>query len=134
LNVTLTPNESVTVSVNFDPASAAGVQGTLSVSSNASNPLLQIGLVGTGVAAPAVQHSVALNWQASSSQVTGYFIYRGLGQGALSKLSASVDVSTSYTDRSVAGGQTYRYAVTSVDSSNIESAQSSPISITIPSQ
>lgn len=132
-NIILTPNQAVTVSVNFDPTAVGGVQGTLSVSSNASNALLQIGLAGSGTA-QSVGPSVTLHWQPSASQVIGYFIYRGVTEGGLSKLTASVDPSTSFTDSTVAGGQTYVYAVTSVDSDNVESTQSAPVTATIPSQ
>lgn len=131
--VTLTPNQSITVSVNFDPTDPGGVQGNLSISSNASNSVLQIGLTGTGVS-DVVVHQVALNWQASASEVIGYFVYRGGSADGLSKLSRSVNTSTNYTDTSVKAGQTYYYAVTSVDSSNVESSQSSPLSVTIPNQ
>lgn len=130
-NVKLTPNQSVTVSVTFDPRGPGAVNGNLSISSNASNSLVQLGLAGTGVTA-AVTHKVALNWKASTSAVIGYFVYRGPAPNSLSKLIASVDPSPSYTDTSVVGGQTYYYAVTSVDSSNIESTQSNQVSVTIP--
>jgi hypothetical protein len=132
-HVTLTPNQSVTVSVNFDPTVPGGVQGNLSISSNAKNATLQVGLSGTGVS-DVVVHKVALNWQPSASAVIGYFVYRGASANGLSKLGGSLDTSTSYTDSSVAAGQTYYYAVTSVDSSEVESAPSTPISVTIPSQ
>lgn len=132
-NVILTPNQSVTVSVNFSPTAAGGVTGNLSVSSNASNSLLQVGLSGTGVA-PAVQHSVTLSWQPSTSQVIGYFIYRATPSGGtLSRLNASVDASTDYTDTSVASGKSYDYAVRAVDSTNVESVNSNQVSVTIPS-
>lgn len=130
-HVTLTPNKSVTVSVNFDPTALGEVQGNLSISSNAKNAALQVGLSGTGVS-DVVVHKVALNWQPSASAVIGYFVYRGASANGLSKLSGSLDTSTTYTDSSVAAGQTYYYAVTSVDSSNGESAPSTPISVTIP--
>jgi hypothetical protein len=133
LNVTLTPNQSVTIDVNFDPTVAGAAQGNLSISSNASNSLVQLGLSGTGVA-EVVTHRVALNWQPSTSQVIGYFVYRGPAPNSLSKLTGSVDPSPSYTDTNIVGGQTYVYVVTSVDSSNVESAPSSPLSVTIPSQ
>ena len=131
-NATLTPNSSVTISVSFDPTSAALAQGTLSISSNASNAALSIPLTGTGTAAPAVQHSVALNWQPSESQVTGYFVYRGASASTTSRLFVAAITATTYTDTSVADGQTYYYAVTSVDSNNVESAPSNEISVTIP--
>ena len=132
-NVTLTPDQQVTVSVNFDPTAPGGVQGKLSITSNATNSMLQVGLSGTGVAEVAV-HKVTLNWQASASAVIGYFVYRGASSDGLSRLTGSLDQSTTYTDSSVAGGQTYFYAVTSVDSNEVESIQSIPIAVTIPSQ
>jgi hypothetical protein len=132
-NVTLTPNGSVAISVSFDPTSAAAAQGSLSISSNASNTVLSIPLSGTGTAAPpAVQHSVALNWQPSPSQVTGYFVYRGASATSTSKLFVTAIAATAYTDSSVSDGQTYYYSVTSVDSNNVESAPSNEISVTIP--
>jgi hypothetical protein len=104
-NVILTPNQSVTVSVNFSPPAAGGVTGKLSISSNASN-----------------------------SPVIGYFVYRGTSSnGTLSRLNASAQPSTSYTDRGVASGQTYLYAVRAVDSSYVESPYSNQVSVTIPS-
>jgi Abnormal spindle-like microcephaly-assoc'd, ASPM-SPD-2-Hydin len=130
--VTLTPNGSVAISVSFDPTSAAAAQGTLSISSNASNTVLSIPLSGTGTAVPAVQHSVALNWQPSASQITGYFVYRGASASSTSRLFVTAIAATTYTDSSVANGQTYFYAVTSVDSNNVESAPSNQISVTIP--
>ena len=129
--MTLTPGQAVTIPVNFDPSSLGTAQGDLSVSGSASNPLLQIGLSGAGIA-KVVQHSVDLSWEASTSSVIGYFVYRGTTAGDLSKVNASVDQLTSYTDNTVAAGETYSYAVTSVDSNNVESAQSSPIFVTIP--
>jgi len=46
--ITLTPGQSVTFSVIFTPQSAAGVSGNLAITSNASNPTLNIPLSGTG--------------------------------------------------------------------------------------
>lgn len=129
-SVTLTPNQSVTVSVNFSPSAEGLAQGTLSVSSNASNKSLKIGITATAVAKAA--HTVDLSWQAGSSGVLGYYVYRGAAAGDLSKLTKTIDPNTSYADSSVEGGQTYVYAVTSVNSKNVESAPSSPVSVTIP--
>ncbi len=131
LNVTLVPKQSATVNVTFDPPGPGAAQGNLSISSNASNSLVKLGLSGTGVAR-VVAHKVALNWQPSVSAVIGYFVYRGPAPNNLSKLTGSVNPAPSYTDTNVSGGQTYVYAVTSVDSNNIESAQSNPVSVTIP--
>ena len=118
--------------MNFDPTGSGDAQGSLSISSNASNSSLQIGLSGAGIA-NAVQHSVSLSWDPSTSSVIGYFVYRSTAAGDSFKVDSSLDPAASYTDNTVVGGQTYSYAVTSVDSNNVESAQSTPISVTIPS-
>jgi hypothetical protein len=130
-NVTLAPSKSTTVSVTFAPSTPGGVAGGLSISSNASDATLMVDLTGTAVAA-VVTHRVALNWQPSASSVIGYYVYRGGAANALSRLTGSIDQSPSYTDTSVTGGKTYFYAVTSVDSGNIESSPSNQISVTIP--
>jgi Abnormal spindle-like microcephaly-assoc'd, ASPM-SPD-2-Hydin len=49
--ITLTPNQSITFTVNFAPTSSGAVSGTLSVASNASDSQLNIALSGTGMAA-----------------------------------------------------------------------------------
>lgn len=130
-NVTLAPNGSVTVSVRFAPSIAGFTGGQLSISSNASDPTLTVALSATAVAA-VVTHRVALNWQPSASEVVGYFVYRGSSANGLSRLTGSLNTSPSYTDTNVMGGQTYFYAVTSVDSNNVESAPSNQVSVTIP--
>jgi len=135
-NVTLTPNGTATITVKFDPASAAAASGTLTITSNATNATLSIPLTGTGTAAPppATQHSVGLNWQASTSTVTGYYVYRGSSASNVTKLFVSAISATNYTDSSVTNGQTYYYGVTSVDSNGVESTLSNEVSVTIPSQ
>ena len=50
-DIILTPNQSLTVSVNFVPAAPGDVTGSLVVSSNARDYMLQIPLSGTGTAA-----------------------------------------------------------------------------------
>jgi Cep192 domain 4 len=129
--VILAPNQSVTATVSFDPSAAGAVTGRLSISSNATNsPTIQ--LSGAGVSAP-TGHSVALSWSPSASTVIGYFVYRGtISGGPYAKLNSPVDPALSYTDDSVASGQTYYYVVTSVDSSNVESAYSNQLGVTIP--
>lgn len=125
--VTLTPNQSVTLSVNFEPTTAGTDTGKLSIESNGSP--MQIALSGTGVSSS--QHSVALSWQATPA-VIGYNVYRGTQASNLSKVTTALDATTSYKDTNVTNGQTYVYSVTSVDSSNVESPRSSPVTVTIP--
>jgi fibronectin type 3 domain-containing protein len=122
----------VSVAVNFDPTEVGQATGNLVVTSNA--PQVQIPLTGTGIAGAGPQYSVAVNWSPSTSTVVGYYVYRGTGTNPqLSKL-GGILASTSYQDLTVLDGQTYTYAVTSVDSSGDESALSTSVSVTIPSQ
>jgi len=131
-NVILDPSQSQSYTVNFDPKAAGSASGTLTITSNAKNSPLNIPLSGSGVAASA-QHTVALNWDRSSSSVTGYFVYRGSKpSGPFTQLNSSPESSPSYSDSTVASGQVYYYYVTAVNSSNIQSADSNEVSVTIP--
>ncbi len=132
-SVVLDPGQSITYTVNFDPKSAASDTGALTVASNASGSPMNVVLSGTGTTTSSTSHSVALNWDGSSSTVVGYFVYRSSKpSGPYAKMNPSADSSTSYSDTSVAGGQVYYYVVTAVDSSNIESSYSNQVSVTIP--
>ncbi len=132
-NKTLTPGQSVTISVGFSPTTAGSVNGKVLVSSNATNSSLQIALSGDGIAV-STTHSVSLNWQASTSPVIGYFVFRGSTTTNLSQLNTAAVPSTSYTDETVTNGQTYVYAVKSVDASNVLSNFSNTVTVTVPSQ
>lgn len=90
------------------------------------------GACGTVAVSP---HSVSLNWNAStSSNVAGYNVYRGsVSGGPYTKVNSSLVVGTTFTDSAVQAAQTYYYVCTAVDTSNNESAYSSPpASATIP--
>jgi hypothetical protein len=132
---TLAPNQSGQYNVNFDPKASGNATGTLSINSNAPNSPLKISLSGSSPSSsPDSAHSVALNWNASSSSVIGYYVYRGSKpSGPYSKLNGSPNSSTSYSDSSVSDGQVYYYVVTAVNSNHIESADSNQVSATIPS-
>ena len=127
--VTLNPTQSFALYVSFNPRLRGNVPGSLTISSNASNSVVTVALSATGVA---VQHSVSLTWAPSTSLVIGYNVYRGPSADNIVKLNTSVAPSVSYTDQDVASGQTYFYAVTSVDSNNVESVFSNQVSATIP--
>jgi hypothetical protein len=133
-SVILDPDQTESYTVNFDPKAAGAISGTLTITSNAANSPLNIALSGTGVATSASNHTVALTWERSStSSVTGYFVYRGTKpSGPFAQLNSSPESSPSYSDSTVSGGQVYYYYVTAVDSSNIQSADSNEVSVTIP--
>jgi hypothetical protein len=112
-------------SVAFTPQATGAASGTVAFASNASNsPALS--LSGTGTPTPI--HSVSLSWTASASpDVIGYNIYRGTASaGPYSKINSSLNAGTTYSDNSVADGQTYYYVSTAVNSNNQESAYSNP--------
>jgi len=129
--VMLSPGQTATLTATFTPASAGAVTGNISVASNATNSPDSIALSGTGVAA--VSHTVSLTWSPSASSVIGYNAYSSLVSGGpYTKMTSTPDAATSYTDSSVQAGKTYFFVVTSVDSSNVESAFSAEVSALIP--
>jgi fibronectin type 3 domain-containing protein len=63
----------------------------------------------------------------------GYNTYASMQSGGpYTKLTTSPSPSTSYSDSTVQAGKTYYFVVTSVDSSNMESAYSSEVSALVP--
>jgi hypothetical protein len=129
-NIVLTPNQSVTVSVNFVPAAPGNVSGSLAVSSNARDSMLQIPLPGTGTTGPS--HSVVISWNPSASDVVGYYVYRSsVSGGPYTKLTLSVDPVPSFTDTNLVSGS-YFYVVTSVSANNTESGFSNEVEVIVP--
>jgi len=127
----LTPGQVATLNVTFTPSASGSASGSVTISSNATNSPATVTLSGTGV--QTVAHSVTLTWTASTSTVVGYNVYRStVSGGPYTKLTSTADASTTYTDSAVTAGATYFYVVTSVDSSGVESANSSEVSATIP--
>jgi hypothetical protein len=132
-SVILDPSQSQAYTVNFDPKATGSVSGTLTITSNAANSPMKISLSGAGAAA-AAQHTVALTWERSSSTVTGYFVYRSSKpSGPYAQLNSTPESNPSYSDGTVSNGQVYYYYVTAVNSSNIQSADSNQVSVTVPS-
>jgi len=129
--VTLTPLQNLTLSVQFSPTVAGAVNGHLSIVSNATGSPATVPLTGTG-AAP-VQHSVALTWNASTSTVAGYNVYRStVSGGSYAKINSSLVAALNYTDSTVQSGTTSYYVTTAVDSSGNESVFSNQVPATIP--
>jgi fibronectin type 3 domain-containing protein len=74
-----------------------------------------------------------LTWApGSSSGVAGYYVFRSLAGGQYTQLTTALVAATTYTDTTVQPGQTYDYEVTSVGSSNVQSAYSNVASASIP--
>jgi hypothetical protein len=126
----LTPGQVATLNVVFTPTAAGSASGTVTVASNATS-VPAISVSGTGAQ---VSHSVDLAWGASSStDVVGYNVYQGtVSGGPYTKLTSSPVSALQYVDSTVQAVNTYYYVVTSVASSNQESAYSNQVSATIP--
>jgi hypothetical protein len=127
----VTPGQTATLNVTFTPSGTGPLPGSVKVISNATNSPASITLSGTGV--QPVSHSITLNWTASTSTVSGYNVYRStVSGGPYTKLNSTPIAATAYVDTTVQTGQTYYYVVTSVDSSGVESTDSSEVSATVP--
>ena len=107
---------------------AASAPGPVSVT--VTNPDGQTGSLSPGFSYTG-SHSVSLSWDASTSQIIGYNVYRSaVSGGPYTKIMSLVDSTCmsgstcTYTDNSVAGNTTYYYVVTAVDPNNVESVYS----------
>jgi len=129
--LTLAAGSSANLNVTFAPSASGILNGSVTVTSNASNSTLTISLLGTAV--QAVLHSVTLTLAPNSANVVGYNIYRSsVSNGPYTKLNSSIIPSTTYTDPTVLASQTYYYVATSVDSGGNETGDSNQVSATIP--
>jgi hypothetical protein len=130
VGLVLAPGQSAPLNVAFAPTAAVGVSGSVIVTSNAANSSMSIAISGAGV--EQVSHSADLSWNASSGAV-GYNVYRGtVSGGPYALLTGSPITITTFTDTSVQPGQSYYYAVTSLNSNGVESALSNQAAATIP--
>jgi fibronectin type 3 domain-containing protein len=76
---------------------------------------------------------VTLSWNASTSEVAGYNVYRSASRtGRYNKINASLDPDTTYRDATIVGGSTYFYATTAVNSSGQESGYSNRVEVVVP--
>jgi len=131
LPTTIAAGQSIEYRTTFTPQSSGSASATLSFVSNASDPNASENLTGTGVGVHS--YNVSLSWNASTSAVSGYNVYRGTKSGGpYSKINSTLYPSTTYTDSTVATGQTYYYVTTAVDSSGQESAYSNQAQAVIP--
>jgi len=73
------------------------------------------------------------SWNASTSTVSGYYIYRNtLSGGTYVRINSSPVVGLNYIDSTVQSGTTYYYVITAVDSTGVESVYSNQVSAAIP--
>jgi hypothetical protein len=128
----LTPGQTATLTVTFDPTTAGAVSGaSASIASNATGSPTTVALSGTG---QAVAHSVLLQWDGSvTAGVNGYNVYRATSSGGYSTtpLNPTPVSTTTFTDSTVTDGQSYFYVVTAVDAGEA-SSDSNEVSVSIP--
>jgi hypothetical protein len=130
--LTLAAGKSASFSLNFKPQSSGTASGSISFVSNASNSPIAEAVTGSGISTTG--HSVNLSWDASSSRVIGYNVYRGsVSGGPYIQINPTVDPSTTYTDTTVVGGNTYYYVSTALDSKGMESGFSNQVKAAVPS-
>ena len=127
LPLTIPAGQSVQFNVEFTPNSAGTASATLSFSSNAANSQTKESLTGTGT-----MPQVSLSWLPSTSQVSGYNVYRGTKPGSYSKINAALDPNTFFTDGTVSPGTTYYYAATAVSATGEESTYSTAVEVAVP--
>jgi hypothetical protein len=121
---------SATITVTFTPRASGAASDSASFTSNAANSPVDA-LTGNGTAPP--QHSVDLTWNASTSGVTGYNVYRGGNSGGpYSQINSILDSASSYIDNTVVAGNTYFYVTTAVDGNGVESVNSNQVQAVIP--
>jgi len=132
LPLTIPPGQSASFTVIFTPQASGAASAGASFVSNATNSTMQVSLTGSGTPPP--QHSVNLSWNPSTSGAVGYNVYRSnVSGGPYTEINPTLDPSTTYTDSTVVGGQTYYYVSTTVDSAGVESGFSNQVKATIPS-
>jgi hypothetical protein len=129
LPLTLNAGQSASFDVLFTPQSGGTFNSTLNFASTAADSPTAEALGGSGVE-PA--YTVNLSWDASTSQVAGYNVYRSSSlSGTYSKMNPTLDAATAFTDNTVASGSTYYYDVTSVTSNGVESSPCTPVRVTV---
>jgi hypothetical protein len=129
--VSMTPSTSTTsAALTGTPSKAATYSFTVSATGCGGHAATKAYTVTVQASA---NHVVDLSWsQSTSSNISGYNLYRSPDGNSWSKINASLVASTLYDDSSVSNGSTYYYAATAVDTSGHESAKSSSIKVVVP--
>lgn len=125
--VTVSVGQSVPFTLTFSPLATGPESGTLSFVSDAGNSPKEV-LTGIGIP----PYSVHLSWNASTSQVAGYNVYRREGTSKYARINSVLVTATQFTDKTVTAGVTYYYETKAVSSSGQESAPSNRATAAIP--
>jgi hypothetical protein len=131
--VTLNPNQTLTLQIQFLPTGNGAQTGSVTIASDTTGGNMTVTLSGTGTgAAPEVD----LSWDApisSPTAVVGYNVYRSAGSsGSFGAINSTPVTTVTYIDKAVVSGTSCSYIVKSVDASGAESTASNQISLSIP--
>jgi predicted phage tail protein len=128
LPLTIESGKASSINVRFKPQNDGAKEGKLTFVSDAEHSPATESLVGTGTAP-----FVTLSWIASTSEVSGYNVYRSTSSsGTFAKINSVLDRDTSYSDKSIEDGKTYYYKTTAVNSSGKESGFSDEVEVEVP--
>jgi Abnormal spindle-like microcephaly-assoc'd, ASPM-SPD-2-Hydin len=131
LPLALAPGANQIFNLAFAPVSTGSVSGTLTIGSNDAHSPVNVTVLGIGETISS--HTVALSWNASTSSVIGYFVYRGdISGGPYTRVTTSSVSGLNFTDSGLITGATYYYVITAVDGAGVESVFSNQASVVMP--
>lgn len=130
---TITGGTTYTIRVSIRSAAAAAKATTIVV----DNVVVTAAPLGLTASAPADTSNAALSWTASTAvsgapglhATTPYKVYRGTSSPVTTSNFLANATTNSYTDTSATGNTTYYFAVTNMDTSNIESSLSAEATV-----
>jgi hypothetical protein len=126
--VSIPQGHSIPFQVTFTPSGSGAANGRLSFITDAIVSPSSQTLNGSGA-----MHLISLSWQASSSPVIGYNVYRGTQSGGpYSRVNALPISAHTYNDEEVQSGLTYFYVLRAVGSDSIESPASNQAVAAVP--
>ena len=127
----LKSGDSVQATITFTPNASGVASAKAGFISNAKDSPATAELQGTGLTNSS--YSADLSWQAGTSDIVGYNLYRGTTHGGpYSEINSALLAVTTYTDSTVVAGNTYYYVATEVDNKGNESGYSAETKAVIP--
>ncbi len=127
----LKAGDSVQATVTFTPNASGTASATAGFISNAKDSPTSTALNGTGLTQSS--YSADLSWEAGTEDIVGYNLYRGTTHGGpYSAINSALLAQTTYTDSTVASGNTYYYVATEVNNQGQESGYSTETKAVVP--
>jgi len=127
--VTLAPRQSLHFAVVFTPQTSGSTTGEVSFLTQYGSQKQQW----SGSGAPPGAQSIKLQWdESSSSDIWGYYVYRGFRSGGPYTRIEGLQPTTFYRDLAVTSGQSYYYVVTALGTNFTESQYSNEVVASIP--